>query len=36
MDPSTAHAFWKALLDNASGLVADAHTLFERRSFGRT
>ncbi|MGW4859346.1 AbiV family abortive infection protein [Kocuria palustris] len=35
MDPSTAREFWKALMDNASDLIADAHALLERRSFGR-
>lgn len=35
MHPSTARTFWKALMDNASGLIADAHTLLERGSFGR-
>lgn len=32
---NTARAFWKALMDNASGLIADAHALLERGSFGR-
>lgn len=35
MTPSTARAFWKALMDNATGLVADADALLERGSFGR-
>ena len=35
MTPRTARNFWKALMDNASGLVADAHALLERDSFGR-
>lgn len=35
MHPSTARTFWKSLMDNASGLIADAHALFERGSFGR-
>jgi AbiV family abortive infection protein len=35
MTPSTARAFWKALMDNATGLVADADALLERESFGR-
>lgn len=35
MDPSTTRTFWNALMDNASGLVADAHALLERGSFGR-
>lgn len=33
--PNTARRFWKALMDNASGLIADAHALLERGSFGR-
>lgn len=35
MHPNTARTFWKALMVNASGLIADAHALLERRSFGR-
>lgn len=35
MDPSTARALWKALMDNASGLIADAYALLERESFSR-
>ncbi|MFE5339306.1 AbiV family abortive infection protein [Isoptericola sp. NPDC056578] len=35
MHPNTARAFWKALMDNASGLIADADALLERGSFGR-
>ncbi|WP_089299868.1 AbiV family abortive infection protein [Haloechinothrix alba] len=35
MHPNTARTFWKALMDNASGLIADAHALLERGSFGR-
>jgi AbiV family abortive infection protein len=35
MDPNTARGFWKALMDNATGLIADAHALLERGSFGR-
>lgn len=35
MDPNTARTFWKSLVDNASGLIADARTLLERGSFGR-
>lgn len=35
MTPSTARAFWKALMDNATGLVTDAHALLESESFGR-
>lgn len=35
MTPSTARAFWKALMDNATGLIADASALLELGSFGR-
>lgn len=35
MHPNTARTFWKALMDNASGLIADAHTLLESGSSGR-
>lgn len=35
MTPSTGRAFWKALMDNATGLIADADALLERESFGR-
>jgi AbiV family abortive infection protein len=35
MTPSTARTFWKALMDNASSLIADAQALLERESFGR-
>lgn len=35
MHANTARRFWKALMDNASGLVGDAHALLERGSFGR-
>lgn len=33
--PSTARTFWKALMDNASSLVADANALVVCGSFGR-
>lgn len=33
--PNTARTFWKALMDNAAGLIADAHVLLECRSYGR-
>lgn len=36
MHPHTARKFWKALMDNASELIADAHALLERGSFGRS
>lgn len=35
MHPNTARRFWKALMDNASGLIADARGLLEHGSFGR-
>ncbi|MFJ4228425.1 AbiV family abortive infection protein [Paenarthrobacter nicotinovorans] len=35
MSPNTARTFWKALMDNATGLIADAHAVLERESFGR-
>lgn len=35
MYASTARTFWKSLMDNASGLIADAQTLLERESYGR-
>ena len=35
MHPKTARRFWKALMVNASGLIADAHALLERGSYGR-
>ena len=35
MRPSEAREFWKALMDNASALIADAHVLLGVDSFGR-
>ncbi len=35
MVPAEARAFWKALMDNASSLITDAHVLLEAGSFGR-
>lgn len=35
MHPNTARTFWKALMDNASGLIADADALLLRGSYGR-
>lgn len=35
MVPSEARAFWKALMDNASALIADAHLLLSAGSYGR-
>lgn len=35
MHPNMARTFWKGLVDNASGLIADAHALYERESYGR-
>ncbi|MCY0954242.1 AbiV family abortive infection protein [Streptomyces sp. H27-S2] len=35
MSPEQAREFWKALVDNASALIADAHTLLAAGSYGR-
>ncbi|MFD6114030.1 AbiV family abortive infection protein [Streptomyces yangpuensis] len=35
MSPGQAREFWKALVDNASALIADAHTLLAVGSYGR-
>lgn len=35
MSPGQARDFWKALMDNASSLIADAHTLLSSKSYGR-
>lgn len=35
MTPRDARTFWKALMDNASALIADAHVLLNADSFGR-
>jgi AbiV family abortive infection protein len=35
MSPVQAREFWKALVDNASALVTDAHTLLSAGSYGR-
>lgn len=35
MTPTEARAFWKALVDNATSLIADAHVLVNAGSFGR-
>ncbi|WP_282704022.1 AbiV family abortive infection protein [Streptomyces sp. CC219B] len=35
MSPQQAREFWKALMDNASSLITDAHTLLSAGSFGR-
>ncbi len=35
MSPVQAREFWKALMDNASSLITDAHTLLSARSYGR-
>ncbi len=35
MRPSEARVFWKALMDNASALIDDAHVLLSVESFGR-
>lgn len=35
MTPRDARKFWKALMDNASALIADAHVMLDAESFGR-
>ncbi|WP_327180314.1 AbiV family abortive infection protein (plasmid) [Streptomyces sp. NBC_01335] len=35
MSPGQAREFWKALMDNASSLIADARTLLSAMSYGR-
>lgn len=35
MNPTQAREYWKALMDNASALIADAHTLLSSNSYGR-
>lgn len=35
MNPSEARSFWKALMDNASALISDAHVLLGAGSYGR-
>lgn len=35
LEPTTARMFWKALMDNATSLITDAHLLLEHGSFGR-
>ncbi|MEU7377835.1 AbiV family abortive infection protein [Streptomyces albidoflavus] len=35
MSPEQARDFWKALMDNATSLIADAHTLLSVKSYGR-
>ena len=35
MTPRDGRTFWKALMGNASGLIADAHALLNAESFGR-
>lgn len=35
LTPSAARSFWKALMDNATNLITDAHVLLKHRSFGR-
>ncbi|MEU6646196.1 AbiV family abortive infection protein [Saccharomonospora sp. NPDC046836] len=35
MSPSAAREFWKALMDNASALIADAYALLAVDSYGR-
>ncbi|WP_257891002.1 AbiV family abortive infection protein [Rhodococcus sp. USK10] len=35
MAPREARVFWKALMDNAASLIADAHVLLAAESYGR-
>ncbi|MGW3943650.1 AbiV family abortive infection protein [Streptomyces phaeochromogenes] len=35
LSPQHARVFWKALMDNASSLITDAHTLLTAGSYGR-
>ncbi|MFD2621913.1 AbiV family abortive infection protein [Streptomyces chumphonensis] len=35
MSPDEARAFWKALVDKATSLIADAHVLLAAESYGR-
>jgi AbiV family abortive infection protein len=35
MSPIEARTFWKALMDNASSLISDAHVLLGAKSYGR-
>jgi AbiV family abortive infection protein len=35
MRPNDARQFWKALMDNASSLISDAHLLLRAESYGR-
>ena len=35
MNPTQAREYWKALMDNASTLITDAHTLLSSNSYGR-
>lgn len=35
LEPARARDMWKALMENATGLTCDAHTLLEAGSFGR-
>lgn len=35
MNPSEARNFWKALMDNASALISDAHVLLGAEAYGR-
>lgn len=35
MSPIEARKFWKALMDNASALISDAHVLLGAKSYGR-
>jgi AbiV family abortive infection protein len=35
MNPSEAGSFWKALMDNSSALISEAHVLLGARSYRR-
>ena len=35
MHPAAARAYWKALLDNSTSLIRDAHLLLDNESYGR-
>lgn len=35
LNPTTARVFWKALMDNSTSLIEDAHALLMRKSYGR-
>lgn len=35
MNPNAAREYWRALVENATGLIRDAHALYDIASFGR-